>query len=135
MERIKIDDGSKTYEIVNQDDKVLGTFTFNPSDTDIIARYDGVVAEIEKWAEDETPPTPEKFVQMQNGLIDKMDELVRADTRSSFFSICGAFTPMANGKFFAQIVLEAIGAVIEKETKKRMKKVDAHINKYLEGYK
>ena len=36
---IKINDGFKTYDIVNQDNKLLGQFSFNPSDTNIIKRY------------------------------------------------------------------------------------------------
>lgn len=135
MERIKIDDGSKTYEIVNQDDVVLGTFTFNPSDANIIKRYDAVVDELGRYAEQDFVMTQDKFVEIQNELVSKMDDLVGADTASTFFSICGALSPMANGKLFIQVVLEAIGAVIEKETKKRMKKVDAQVSKYLEGYK
>ena len=135
MERIKIDDGLKTYEIVNQDDVVLGTFTFNPSDANIIKRYDDVVAELEKYAEQDFVMTKEKFEEIQEHITHKMDDLVGADTSSTFFSICGALSPMANGKLYIQTVLEALGAVIEKETKKRMKKVDAQVNKYLEGYK
>lgn len=135
MERIKIDDGSRTYEIVNQDDVVLGTFTFNPSDANIIKRYDAVVDELGRYAEQDFVMTQDKFVEIQSELVSKMNDLVGADTESTFFSICGALSPMANGKLFIQVVLEAIGAVIEKETKKRMKKVDAQVSKYLEGYK
>ena len=45
---IKIDDGYKTYDIVNQDDKLLGQFSFNPSDTNIIHRHAEVVEALEK---------------------------------------------------------------------------------------
>ena len=59
MERIRIDDGSKTYEIVNQDDKVLGTFTFNPADVggehlaDVVEAYGHVlvVGAVEVWCD------------------------------------------------------------------------------------
>ena len=33
---IKINDGFKTYDIQNQDGKLLGQFSFNPADTNII---------------------------------------------------------------------------------------------------
>ena len=46
-----------------------------------------------------------------------------------------ALSPMANGNVYAENVLEGIGAVIEKETKKRIKRMDAQANKYLENYK
>jgi len=135
MERIKIDDGSKTYEIVNLDEKVLGTFIFNPSDSNIIKRYEDVVEELQKIAESNEVMTRERFMELQDVITQKMDLLVGGDTSSTFFSICGVFTPMANGNLYIQTVLEAIGSVIEKETKKRMKKADAQMSKYLEAYK
>lgn len=137
MERIKIDDGSKTYEIVNQDDVVLGTFTFNPSDANLVKRYEALVKDVEGFAEQYKDEvfTKEKFAQLQDELVKKMDDFVGADTSSTFFSICGALSPMANGKVFILTVLEAIGAVIEKETKKRIKKMDAQVDKYLGDYK
>ena len=136
-ERIKIDDGSKTYEIVNLDNKVLGTFTFNPSDVNIIKRYDAVIEELQKYAEEAKDEvfTAEKLNEVQDKIVEKMDMLTGGDTANSFFSICGALSPMANGNLFVQNVLEGIGAVIEKETKKRVKKMDAQANKYLEAYK
>lgn len=136
-ERIKIDDGTKTYEIVNQDDVVLGTFTFNPSDVNIIKRYDAVVAELQKYADEAQTEvfTAERLREVEDKIVEMMNELTGADTSKSFFSICGALSPMANGNLFVQNVLEGIGAVIEHETKARMKKMDEQAKKYLEAYK
>ena len=137
MERIKIDDGTKTYEIVNQDDEVLGTFTFNPSDSNIIKRYDAVVEALQAYADEAQGEvlTQDKFNEAQDKITEMMDDLVEGDVKGSFFSICGPLTPMENGNLFVQTVLEGIGAVIEKETKKRMKKIDAQTAKYLADYK
>lgn len=136
-ERIKIDDGTKTYEIVNQNDEVIGTFTFNPSDVNILKRYDAVVEELQKYADEAegTVYTKEKLDEIQTKITEMMDVLVKGDTGGTFFSICGALTPMENGKLFVQTVLESIGAVIEKETKKRIKKIDSQASKYLAAYK
>lgn len=135
MERIKIDDGSKTYEIVNLDDQVIGTFTFNPSDANIIKRYESVVDAIQEYAAKDEPMTPELLNEAQELITQKVSELVGVDTSKTFFSICGALSPMANGNLYVLNVIEALGAVIEKETNQRMKKVNAKMNKYLEGYK
>ena len=136
MERIKINDGTKTYEIVNQDDEVLGLFTFNPSDSNIFKRYDAVVDALQKYADEAQGKvlTQERFNEAQDEIIAMMDDLVQADVKGSFFSICGPLTPMENGNLFVLNVLEGIGAVIEKETKKRIKKVDAKTAKYLADY-
>jgi len=136
MERIKIDDGTKTYEIVNQDNEVLGTFTFNPSDANIVKRYDAVVEELQRYADESQNEvlTQEKFNEVQDKLVAMMDDLVKADTGKTFFSICGPLTPMENGNLFILNVLEGIGAVIERDTKKRIKKVDAKTAEYLADY-
>ena len=135
-ERIKINDGTKTYEIVNQDDVVKGTFTFNPSDANIVKRYNDVMEQLRKYADEvkDEEDTSEKFIEAQNKVVELMNELTGADT-SPFFSICGALSLMENGNVYAENVLEWIGAVIEKETKKRIKRMDAQANKYLENYK
>lgn len=137
MERIKIDDGSKTYEIVNQEDKVLGTFTFKPTDTNILKRHDELVDTLNGTLKDfeEKPVTTDTIKDAQEIIIRAMDDFIGADTSSTFFSVCGPLTPMANGKLYIEVIMEAIGAVIEKETRKHMKKVETHMNKYLEGYK
>lgn len=135
-ERIKINDGTKTYEIVNQDDVVLGTFTFNPSDANIVKRYNDVVDQLRRYADEVKDEvfTPEKLIEAQDKIVGMMNELTGADTSQTFFSICGALSPMANGNVYAENVLEGIGAVIEKETKKRIQRMDAQANKYLENY-
>lgn len=137
MERIKIDDGSKSYEIVNQDDKVIGTFTFNPSDTNIVQKYDAVVDSLDKYFDEIKGAnfTKESFSAAQDAIIDKFSELVGEDASKTFFSICGPFTPMQNGNLYLQNVIEAVAGIIEKETQKRMKKVQSKMDKYLEGYK
>lgn len=136
MERIKIDDGTKTYEIVNQDDKVLGTFTFNPSDANIVKRYDAVIEELQKYAEEfqNEVVTQEKFNEVQAKLVTMVDDLVQANTGKTFFTICGPLTPMENGNLFILNVLESIGAVIEKETKQRIRRVDTKTAEYLADY-
>lgn len=137
MERIKIDDGSKSYEIVNQDDKVIGTFTFNPSDANVVKRYDAVVDSLEQYFEQvkDNTLTKELFVEAQDIITDKFSELVGEDASKTFFSICGPFTPMQNGNLYLQNVIEAVAGIIEKETQKRMKKVQTKMDKYLEGYR
>ena len=57
---IKINDGYKTYDIVNQDDKLLGQFSFNPSDTNIIKRHAEVVEALEKLEVDISANEDEK---------------------------------------------------------------------------
>jgi hypothetical protein len=137
MERIKIDDGSKTYEIVNLDDQVIGTFTFNPSDMSIIERYDAVVKSLEEYFNSirEAGFTQQALIDAQNAIKEKLKELIGGDAIDSFFAICAPFTPMQNGSLYLEVVVNALGEIIEKETKKRMKKVETRMDKYLKDYK
>ena len=137
MERIKIDDGSKLYEIVNTDDRVIGKFAFNPSDANLVAKYEAVIEKLQDYFKEIQAGvmTKERFIEAQDTIVDKFSELVGEDASKTFFSICGPFTPMANGNLYLETVIEAVYGIIEKETKKRMKKVQSQMDKYLDGYK
>lgn len=135
MERIKIDDGSKTYEIENLDGEILGHFRINPSDTNIVAKYDAVTKALTDYlATVDDNITEEKFIEVQNTIVDKLSELVGEDASKTFFSICGPLTPLASGNLYVENVLDAISGIIEQETGKRMEAVNKHMDKYLDGY-
>lgn len=134
MERIKINDGSKSYEIVNQNNKKLGVFTFNPSDTNIIEKYNSVVESLETTTDKMKTGEKEDMIAAADVLREKMDGLFGEDTSKTFFSITGPLTPLENGQLFVENVLEAIGAIVEKEMKIRVKKLRVRMDKYTEKY-
>lgn len=134
MQRIQIDDGSKSYEIVNQNDKVLGVFTFNPSDTNIVEKYNGVVEELKLALEKVDSGNEEAIKTASAAIRDKMDELFGDGMSKSFFTITGPLTPLKNGQLFVENVIEAIGGIIEKEMKVRVKKVRDRMNTYTDKY-
>lgn len=138
MEQIKINDGSKSYEIVNQDNKVVGVFTFNPSDANIVARYNKVIEEMDEYfsgIDEKDVVTTDRFVEFQDRIKKSVDDLVCQDTAESFFAVTGPLSPLTNGKIYVEEVMEAISKIIEKETSQRMKKVQTRMDKYLQGYK
>ena len=136
MERIVINDGFKSYEIVNQDGDVIGVFRFNPADSNILKRYQEVQDSLEQYAKkfNDTEATVELFNAAQDEIVNRVSELVGADTSKSFFSICGAFTPMADGRLYVETIMEAIGQVIQTEVNANMKKTEEHMNQYLKDY-
>lgn len=134
MERIQINDGSKSYEIVNQNDKVLGVFTFNPSDMNIIDKYNDVVESLKTATEKMSTGKEEGLTEASSLIREKMDILFGEDTSKTFFSITGPLTPLSNGQLFVENVLEAIGAIVEKEMNVRVKKVRERMDKYTEKY-
>lgn len=134
MERIQINDGSKCYEIVNQNDKVLGVFTFNPSDMNIIDKYNDVVESLKTATEKMSTGKEEELTEASSLIREKMDILFGEDTSRTFFSITGPLTPLSNGQLFVENVLEAIGAIVEKEMNVRVKKVRERMDKYTAKY-
>lgn len=134
MERIKINDGSKSYEIVNQEDKVLGVFTFNPTDTNIVERYNAVAEELKEAVKNVEGGGEQTLVEASNKIKEKFGELIGGNTET-FFTITGPLTPLSNGQLFVENILEAIAQIIEKEMNVRVKKVRAHMDKYTGRYK
>lgn len=134
MERIQINDGSKSYEIVNQNDVVLGVFTFNPSDMNIIEKHNDVVESLKTAIEKMGTGKEEELLEASALLSEKMDILFGEDTSKTFFSISGPLTPLSNGQLFVENVLEAIGTIIEKEMDVRVKKVRGRMDKYTAKY-
>ena len=136
---IKINDGYKTYDIVNQDDKLLGQFSFNPSDTNIIKRHAEVVEALEKLELDISAKEAEKGLyealkEVEAVVYEKINYLLDADVAEKFFSIMGPFSPLASGQFFIETVIDAIGQAINAETGERVKKINSKIKKHTSKY-
>lgn len=135
---IKINDGVKVYDIVNQDGKLLGSFSFNPSDTNILKRHAEVVADLENLNLDEhlskEMTTEEVYARLEAIVHEKLNYLLNADVADDFFSIMGAFSPLASGQFFVESVFDAIGQAIQAETGERVKKINNKIQKHTSKY-
>ena len=136
---IKINDGFKTYDIQNQDGKLLGQFSFNPSDTNIIKRYNDAVEKFSSIFDEikemgEEPDTTELFEKLDKKTYELIDGIFNADVSSNFFNVMGPFSPLASGEFFVASVIGAIGQALEAEIGERVKKVNSKINKHTSKY-
>lgn len=131
---IIIDDGTKVFPIYNKAKKRLGEFVFAPSDTNIVDRYKEVQSYIENMKLEDYPDNEEGLRKMEDEIVQQMDYLTKADARESFFTILGPLTPLYNGDFFFENVLNAIASVISSEMKVRLKRSKAKIGKYTEKY-
>ena len=135
---IIIDDGTKTYNIKNKRGQMLGKFTFRPSDTNIIDRYEEVAKFYESYQMPEKTGDPEKDVEnirkAEKEIVEKISYLVDSDAKESFFGILGAFTVLESGELFVENVLSSIATVIEREMNVRTQKVKKRMNKYVAKY-
>lgn len=127
---IVIDDGSKEFTIKNQYGENLATFRFRPADTNIISRYE----EVQKYFADFTTGKDETVTECEQRVIEQMDYLMGADTGSTFFSIMGPFSPMANGMLFVEVCMDNVCDVISREFDVRIKKTQSRISKYTQRY-
>lgn len=133
--KIVINDGYKTYDIENQDGKLLGQFSFNPADTNIVKRHAKVVERLENLEISENKDDLLKSLDdIEKVIYEEINYLLDADVAESFFSIMGPLSPLASGQFFIESVLDAIGQAIQAETGERVKKINGKINKHTSKY-
>lgn len=129
---IIIDDGSKVYNIKNKRGEILGKFTFRPSDTNIVNRYEEVVDFFNSFKIPEETDQAIKVAEKE--MTEKMSYLIGGDAGEAFFSIMGPFSALASGELFVENVLGAVANVIERELSVRTKRVQRRMNKYVAKY-
>lgn len=127
---IIIDDGSKVYTIKNKRGKVVGTFEFSPSDTNIVSRYEEVVDFFNSFK----VPDGDGIKEAENQMVEKMSYLIGGNAKEAFFSILGPFSALASGELFVENVLNSVSAVIEREMSVRTRRVQRRMNKYVQKY-
>ena len=137
--KITINTGFKTYDLVNEKDELLGQISFNPSDVNITQRYKKVVDDLEKMDVGEKPSNEaddliESIRKVDEIIYEKINYLTNADIAATLFSIMGPFSPMPTGQYFVEYIMEMIGNIITQETGARVKKMSEHIQKHTKKY-
>lgn len=138
-EQVKISTGFKTYDICNQNGKLLCQISFNPHDTNIIDRHKKVLEELDKLKKNvaanmSKKMTVEYLKEIEDIIYKQIDYLINAEVSSELFSIMGAFSITPNGNLFVEEILDMIGGIIESETGKRVKKIKTKIQKHTSKY-
>lgn len=136
--QIIIDDGLKTYELVNKDKKVLGEISFNPTDVNIAKRYEEVVEQFEKIDININTENQEEIAKelkkVDEIIYEKVNYLVDADIADTLFTIMGPYSLMPSGQFYIEYIMEVIGRIISQETGVRVKKMTKRIQKHTKKY-
>lgn len=141
-EQLLIEDGLKVYDLANKDGKVYGQIVFNPSDTNIVKRYEDSLNGIQKIISMIEEPKYKEKMNSKNPFSDidpmvykNVNDLLGNDQAADLiFSVCGPFSPLPSGQFYIESVYLAIGQVIEKETGTRLKKINSKVKKYTGKY-
>lgn len=131
---IIIDDGKKVYNIKNKIGERLGQFSFRPSDTNIVKRYEEVVEFFNGYKAPLDSNNDEVSKKLEEEIAEKISYLINADASEAFFSILGPFSILESGEVFFENVINAIGTVIEKEMSVRTSRMTRRMNKYVQKY-
>lgn len=146
---LSIDDGLEKIVISNKFGKELGVFYFSPTDTGIIDRYNEAITMLEKATEPlqssnlvpEGNDAESEAAYIQNALnaakaelYKAFDYLFDANVSEAFFSRTHPFT-IIGGRFYCELVLEAIGSYIAERIGVEVKKLNQRTARYTHGYR
>ena len=143
---IEIDDGRIDIPIRNQFGETMGVFRFNPTDLNIVNRYNEAAENFEKIVkplvdydidqngEGSDDAAIKALNDAEDKMIDLLDYVLGGNSRDSFFREIHAFTP-TNGKFFCETMYEAVGKFISKKFDAETKKVNVRLQQHTNGYK
>ena len=127
-----IDDGLHNVVFKNNKGEVFSEFSFNPSDTGLLSRYDSFIEFLESLEIKEDGDTASQILEFENSIKEKIDELFNRNVSENIFKTYSPCTIFANGDMFIEVVIKHMGDVIEKETDNRLKKKVAKIKKATE---
>ena len=148
---VGVDDGTECIELVNRHGETIGKFTFRPTDTGIVDRYEKIkndlgqiTAPIEALHEkhgsndDEGDEGDEEFLSAlrdaRQRLFEALDFLFDAPVSRECFGRMDPFSPVG-GKFYCENVIEALGKFIEGRFNVQTTAVNNRIGKYTAGMK
>ena len=136
----------ESVRIKRSDGKVLSEFFFNPSDANIVERYDDFVDglkelsdkikdyEIMKEKGNELDKTKNALKEISAEICQKVDKLLNNEVSDKIFSVMGPLSPLPNGDYYFVFIVEQIGIKIKNSTGQRLKKMEMKIKKHTAKY-
>ena len=133
-----LDDGSISIVIRNKDKQEIGAFSFWPTDTGILERYDKVVEALSAIKMPENADDVENgaaaVVEADNLIRKQFNYLLNGNVSEGIFAKCAPLTLTGNGDFYFENVMSGIAGLIEQHMGKRVKdklaKIKAATAKY-----
>lgn len=133
-ERIKVNTGAKTYELVDNDDSVIGSFRFNPLDFDIIDRAEKVDEVFKNLQVKEKGEAAMK--QLTTVIKEQFDYLLNYPASDSIFAKCSPVTIIDDdGTLYYETVLESITALLVEVATRREEAMKKRIELATASYK
>ena len=121
------------YEFLDSDGGILFTLRFNP-DLDIARRYEKTVDFLSNMFEGQDEKDVDAFFAKSDELKEQLNEMFGSDISTPIFSVMNPFTPLENGKFYVEEIIEKLGQIVESELDVRVKRVQSRQSKYTAKY-
>ena len=135
--KLRVETGAVTVDVEDERGEVIGSFDFNPADSNILERFGAVADFFENMQVDENLPENEQLDQITRlgrDIQGQFDYLLGGKVSEGIFAKCGPLTVTKKGDFFFETVLTGIGSIIEQATKKRLDKKMARIKRATAKY-
>ena len=129
---LSVDTGSV---LINVDDKgeIIGQFRFNPSDIDIVRRYETAIDALNAITISENAGADELF-KISDEIKKQFDYLLNYNVSEGIFAKCNPFSMTASGDFYFENVLDGIAGLVEKTANQRIEKKRKKIEKATAKY-
>ena len=149
-ETIVINDGRRKVTIRNQNGDVIGSFRFNPTDINIVNRYNESVSKFEDIVkplanydikangEGDGSEAVAALDDAEAKLIELMDYVLDGKFGQAFFGKTHAFAGVEiddDVKFYCEVAFDAVGQYISNKFDMETRKLERRLNKHTHGYK
>jgi len=133
--KLKIDTGAITIPVQDEDGEELGSIKFNPADMDIIVRYQNGIDQFSniELSNDENL-TIEEYKSVCDQIKAIYDYIFAYNVSEVVFAKSSPLTPLKNGEFYCENVLNGMIGIVEKVIDKRIEKKMAKIKKATSKY-
>lgn len=137
MAKLQLSTGVKTYEIEDENGKLLGAISIYPNDFNIAKRAKEVqekitthINEAERIANQSGNDAVEQITELDNKIKEQLDYLFKTNVSCMFNGLhCLNINP-DNGKYFIENFMDMMMPVIEKEMRKAAEKNQQQVSKY-----
>lgn len=126
--QIKLDT-RELIEIVDGDGVVTGRFRWNPTDMDIVKRFEKTVKFFETMEIKDGD-----IDSVSNAIKDQINYLLDSPDAADNLFLCNPLTPRADGTYYFEYVFNTLADFIKSELNIRVPKVTQRVKKYTAKY-
>ena len=129
--------GVRIYPIKNELGEVISNIHFNPTDSNLMHRFNEVDKYLKKLSEslpEDGSPTMEEEIALNKEIAEKFNYLTGHGAGNELFSYCGALTITSNGSIYCMNVLNLIKELIDEGVPERIEKFNKTVEKHTAEY-